>query len=77
VAQVIVRIGKDVVQHVEADDFAVWPGALRFYRQRTPDIQELVTSFRLEEVCGITVVGDWQGHGEAALTAKIPIQFVK
>jgi hypothetical protein len=77
VAQVTVRIGQDVVQHVEADDFAVWPGQLRFYRRYNQDMDEFVTAFDLSEVTGMTIVGDWQGHTQAALPTKIPIQFVK
>lgn len=57
-----IRLGRDVAQQLHADDFAVWPGQLRFHRQVNPDIQELITSFDLSEVTGVTIVGSWQGR---------------
>lgn len=38
-ARVTIRLGRDVAQQLHADDFAVWPGQLRFHRQVNPDIR--------------------------------------
>ena len=76
-ATVTVRLGEDVVQRFEADDFLVWPGQLRLYRDLNAEVQELVVSFALEDVTGVVVAGDWNGHGQAALPARISFQHVE
>ena len=50
---------------------------MRLYRDLNAEVQELVASFALEDVTGVVVAGDWSGHGQAALPARISFQHVE